>query len=130
MRDDDDTARTILATLQAAVDSRDLDRMTALFTPDGVLVGTRRYNLGPTRLREYLREEVVAREESLFWDLPQLDVFLRSDDAIGFCGDGEIAVISTGGSEERFPFRLTIVASGAGTRWRIHHFHGSLPSAN
>jgi uncharacterized protein (TIGR02246 family) len=126
----DDTAGEILATLQAALDSRDLDRMTGLFTPDAVLVGTRRYNVGTNAVREYLREEVVAREESLFWDLPQLDVFLRGDEAIGFSGEGEIAVISPGESEERFPFRLTIVATRIGDRWRIHHFHGSLPSAN
>jgi uncharacterized protein (TIGR02246 family) len=123
-------AREILRSLQAAVDAKDLDRMTALFHDDGVLVGTRLYNHGAGAIREYLREEVVAIEESLFWDLPQLDVFLRSDSAIGFSGDGQITVTSPEGGALHFPFRLTIVAEETGGRWLIRQFHGSLPSVS
>ena len=37
-----DDARAVLAALQEATDSRDLDRLAGLFAPDAVLVGTSR----------------------------------------------------------------------------------------
>jgi uncharacterized protein (TIGR02246 family) len=125
---DGDTAREILATLQAAVDAKDLDGMTELFHVDGVLVGTRLYNHGSEAIRAYLREEVMQTEEGLFWDLPDLDVVLRTADAIGFSGDGRITVTSPDGDASHFPFRLTVVAERGDPGWLIRHFHGSLPS--
>jgi ketosteroid isomerase-like protein len=127
---DREIAREILKTLQAAVDAKDLDRMTGLFPADGVLVGTRLYNLGGAAVRDYLTEEVVAIKESLCWDLPRLDVFLRTDHAIGFSGEGRITVTSPDTGALHFPFRLTIVAEETGRGWLIRHFHGSLPSVN
>jgi uncharacterized protein (TIGR02246 family) len=126
---DEVLARTILETLQTAVDAKDLDRMTGLFHSDGVLIGTRLYNRGAEAIRAYLDEEVVGVEESLFWDLPVLDIFLRTGDAIGFSGDGRITVTPPVGSALAFPFRLAIVAEHADGRWLIRQFHGSLPSA-
>jgi uncharacterized protein (TIGR02246 family) len=125
---DGDTAREILAALQAAVDAKDLDGMTELFHVDGVLVGTRLYNPGADAIRAYLREEVVQMEEALFWDLPDLDVFLRTAEAIGFSGDGQITVTSPDGDASHFAFRLTVVAEQGDHGWLIRHFHGSLPS--
>jgi hypothetical protein len=87
------------------------------------------YNRGAEAIRAYLDEEVVGVEESLFWDLPVLDIFLRTGDAIGFSGDGRITVTPPVGSALAFPFRLAIVAEHADGRWLIRQFHGSLPSA-
>jgi ketosteroid isomerase-like protein len=124
-----DVARTLLGELQAAVDAKDVDQMMRLFHPDGVLVGTRLYNRGPAAIRAYLLQEVVRMEESLFWDLPELDRFLDAGDAIGFSGDGRISVTSPDG-DAHFPFRLTVVAERTEDTWLVRHFHGSLPSAN
>ena len=69
-------------------------------------------------------------EDSLFWDLPELDVFLRTGETIGFSGDGRITVTSPEGDALHFPFRLTVVAERSDAGWLIRQFHGSLPSAN
>jgi ketosteroid isomerase-like protein len=127
---DDDLARRILGTLQDAVSAQDLDRMTALLHRDAVLIGTKLYSTGADAVREYLRQEVVDIDASLYWDLPDLDVFLSRPDAIGFSGDGRITVTSPAGDVVQFPFRLTVVAEQADDAWLIRLFHGSLPSAN
>jgi ketosteroid isomerase-like protein len=127
---DADVARTILTRLQDAVTAKDLDRMMSLLDPAAVLVGTRLYNEGAAAIREYLSHEVADIEESLLWVLPELDVFVRTDDVIGFAGDGAIRVLPPSGDEMTFQFRLTIVARETAGRWSIVHFHGSLPSLN
>jgi len=123
-------AREILLMLQAAVDAKDLDGLVALFPADGVLVGTRLYNHGTAEIRAYLDEEVVQKEDGLFWDLPELDVFLDTAEVVGFSGDGRITVTSPEGDAVHFPFRLTVVAERSGVGWMVRQFHGSLPSAN
>jgi ketosteroid isomerase-like protein len=123
-------AREILLMLQAAVDAQDLDGLVALFHADGVLVGTRLYNHGTVEIRAYLDEEVVQKEDALFWDLPELDVFLDTGEVVGFSGDGRITVTSPEGDAVHFPFRLTVVAERSEGGWLVRQFHGSLPSAN
>jgi uncharacterized protein (TIGR02246 family) len=122
----EESARAVVAQLQSALDDRDLARLVGFFHPDGILIGTSAYNQGADEIRAYLTL-VMDQEESVRWDLTQVDTFLEEGPVIGFAGDGEI-VVTGPDAEERLPFRLSIVAErGEADRWLIRHFHGSLP---
>jgi hypothetical protein len=54
----------------------------------------------------------MARDENVFC--------FAALGTVGFDGDSE---------DERDTFRLTCVAVGDGSRWRLRHFHGSAPQA-
>lgn len=120
------TARTVVDRLQAAVDTHDPDAMAACFAPDAVLVGTTRYNAGDLAVRRYLG--LVATGELLRWHLETYDVFVSTPDLLGFAAEGEVEWRDADGAG-RDPFRLTVVASLDGGDWRIRHFHGSLPGS-
>ncbi len=117
------TARHVVAELQAAVDSHDADAMTRCFASDPVLIGTAGYSSGDAAVRQYL--EAVATIELLRWHLDTYDVYLSTPDVLGFAAEGEVEWRDTDGADRK-PFRLTIVAVADGPHWRIQHFHGSL----
>ena len=120
------TAREVVALLQAAVDSRDVDRLTALFDDDAVLIGTAAYNHGPEAVRAYLAA-VVGQPGSLRWDLAEVHVVLQTSDLLGFTAVGQV-VFTEDGVDDAAPFRLAVTARRTPAGWRLLSFHGSLPS--
>src|SRR5689334_22910325 len=128
---DVETARSVVAMLQAAVDeaigTRNPDPLVACFAEDAVLAGTGRYNVGPDAVRDYLTA-VADGNNRLHWHLGHHDVFLATDDVIGFGAEGEIEWADDEESA-RDPFRLTVVARETDEGWRVLHFHGSVPQS-
>jgi uncharacterized protein (TIGR02246 family) len=125
------TARDVVAMLQHGVDTaiaeHDPAPVLACFTDDPVLVGTSRYNRGAEAAHVYL-QALATGTTTLRWHLGRCDVFLDTDDLIGFGAEGEVEWADDDGAG-RDPFRLTIVAERSGDRWRVRHFHGSLPES-
>src|SRR4051812_48066474 len=119
-------ARSVLDSLQAAVDSRDAHRLMAMFGEPAVLIGTSGDGRGPDGLRNYLTA-VVTQPESLRWDWREVLPFHESADTIGFAAFGEI-VVSDGAIERRAPIRASVLAVRIDQGWQLKHFHGSIPS--
>lgn len=119
-------ARSILDTLQAAVDGRDPEALLALFDEQAVLIGT----AGDGRTRETVREYLTAvatQPASLRWEWQEIVPFHESGEALGFAAFGEI-VVTDGRGEHRSPIRATIFAARSPDGWRLRQFHGSIPS--
>src|SRR3954447_2021502 len=121
-----DRARSVLESLQAAVDSREPERLVGLFAEPGVLIGTSGDGRDAAGLRDYLTE-VATQPESLRWDWQDVVPFHDEPDLLAFDAFGEI-VVTSGTAEQRAPIRASLVATPADSGWRIKHFHGSIPS--
>lgn len=120
------TARAILADLQAAVDSRDLDRLDDLFDEEAVLLGTSAHNLDRGDVRAYLKL-VAEQPGALRWEFGDVRVFHDAEATLGIVAIGDV-VIAEEGEEARAPFRLTLLAVESDRGWRLRQFHGSIPS--
>ncbi len=120
----DDSARAILARLQAAVDSHDLEVLEELFDERSVLIGTSGDGRTPEGLRNYL--EGVAAGPPFRWDWREVVAFHETEGELGFAAFGEISFVEDGVARHE-PIRLTLFAVAAGDRWVIRQFHGSIP---
>lgn len=114
------TEREILDELQAAVDSRDVDRLVALFDEPALLIGT----AGDGRDREGLVRYLtgVATGEPFRWEWKEIVPFHREETSLGFAAFGEVVA-----GEWREPIRATVLAAETPAGWRIRAFHGSIP---
>ena len=119
-------ARAVLASLQAAVDGRDVEVLDALFDERAVLIGTSGDARDRDAVRGYLTA-IVTQPQSLRWDWDEVVPFHDDGESIGFAAFGEI-VVTDGDREDRAPIRATLLAVRAPGGWRIRHFHGSIPS--
>jgi SnoaL-like protein len=119
-------AHSILRALQAAVDARDVDALTALFDLPAVLIGTAGDGRNPDALRSYLTA-VATQPASLRWEWREIVPFYEGVDALGFAAFGDIVVADATG-ERSAPIRLTVFAVRTAERWRVRQFHGSIPS--
>jgi ketosteroid isomerase-like protein len=111
-----DDARELLRRLQAAIDARDRDALTALFHEDAVLIGTSADARDRDAVVAYLT--AVTEGDPFRWEYT--DVVPFHDD--GFAAFGEV-VVETSDGEMRAPFRLTIVVVDG----LLRSFHGSIP---
>jgi hypothetical protein len=107
-----DEAWAILRELQAGIDGRDREALTALFHEDAVLIGTTAHAPNREAVVQYLA--AVVEGEPFRWEYSEVVPF--HDD--GFAAFGEIVA-----GELRAPFRVTIVAVDG----QIRSFHGSIP---
>src|SRR3954453_20071113 len=98
-----DRARSVLESLQAAVDSREPERLIGLFAEPGVLIGTSGDGRDRTGLRSYLTE-VATQPESLRWDWHDVVPFHDEPDLLAFAAFGDV-VVSDGTIEQRAPIR-------------------------
>jgi uncharacterized protein (TIGR02246 family) len=119
-------AKSILRALQAAVDARDADALVALFDDRAVLIGGAGDGRDAEGLRRYLTA-VATQADALRWEWSDVVPFLQESRRLGFAAFGDI-VLSQGRTERRAPIRVTVVAVGSPDGWRLHHFHGSIPS--
>jgi ketosteroid isomerase-like protein len=125
---DEQIARELLAELQDAVVARDVDWLSQIFDDDVALFGTGGENLDREQSLQYLRR-VVALDDVIRWDWTRVRPLTSGSGVVSF------AVVGTVGfegwsDEQRQAFRLTCVAVNDGTRWRLRHFHGSVPEQN
>ena len=128
MTDPEQVARAILGGLQDAVADRDRSKVAELFDDDVVLFGTAAENLDRDQTMAYL-ERVLAQDGTIRWSWDRVIPVFHVPSAVAF------AVVGTVGFEDalgrslgqRDSFRLTCVAVARDGRWRLRHFHGSVP---
>jgi ketosteroid isomerase-like protein len=128
MTDAEQVARGILAELQDGFAARDLAAVTALLDDDAVVFGTAAENLDGEQSRSYVAG-MLGRDGTVRWSWDRVVPVLIETTALSF------AVVGTVGFEDpqggalgaRQPFRLTCVAVRQDGKWRLRHFHGSVP---
>jgi ketosteroid isomerase-like protein len=118
-------ARSILAELQQAASARDTDALLDLLTGDVVLFGTVAANLDRTSSEAYI-QLLMAQDATIAWDWETVQVVDERPGAVTFVALGTVGLSSDPG---RDPIRLTCLAVDDGDRWRLRHFHGSVPQA-
>ena len=118
----------LLAELQSAVTARDLDRLEALFDDETVLFGTAAANLDREQTLSYLRA-VVGQEGTIRWVFDDVVPLVSEPGVLCFAAVGTVGFDDETGQPDgdRDPFRLTCVAVQRDGRWRLRHFHGSVP---
>ena len=128
--DGDTIAHRLLEELQEAVTAKDVDRLLALFSDDPVLFGTTAANLDRQQTRRYL-EMVVDQDGFIRWDFQDVVTLVSSPGLVSFAAVGTVGFDDATGraTGRRDAFRLTCVAVEEGDRWRLRHFHGSVPQA-
>lgn len=128
MLDTEKAAREVLADLQDAVAAKDLDRLTRLFDDDVVLFGTAAANLDRHQTLSYLAR-VVAQEGIIRWAWDRVAILASEPQMLAFAVVGSVGLENLLGQPvgNRGDFRLTCVVVEQKGRWRIRHFHGSVP---
>ena len=128
MTDGEEAARGILDELQDAITARDLDRLARLFDDDVALFGTAAANVDRAATLAYLAR-VVDQDATIRWGWEQVVPLVSQRDVLAFAVVGSVGLDAVDGNPlgERQPFRLTCVAVADGERWRLRHFHGSIP---
>lgn len=126
MRDEEQTARQILDDLQTAVASKDLDRVAALLDDDVVVFGTAAANLGLEQTTSYLAA-LLQLDGTVRWGWDQVLPLASEPGLLVFAVLGTVGVDDGEGAADADPFRLTCVAVLRDHRWRLRHFHGSIP---
>jgi hypothetical protein len=121
-----DEARSVLRALQDLIDARDLDGLLDFFDR-GVLIGSSGDGRDRDGVRRYL-DAVVHQPGRLRWEWAEVIPFHSTDDVLGFAAFGDVVVVEND-SEWRKPIRMTGLAVRDGGRWRLRHFHGSIPFA-
>jgi uncharacterized protein (TIGR02246 family) len=128
MTDPETTAGGILRELQDAIAAKDLDWLARLFADDVVVFGTAAESFDRSQTMAYLAR-VVAQEGTIRWEWNRVAPLVSVPGLLSF------AVVGTVGFDDevrksdgdRYAFRLTCVAVEEGGRWRLRHFHGSVP---
>jgi hypothetical protein len=128
MTDAEQVARGILAELQDGFVAHDLAAVTALLDDEVVVFGTAAESLDAEQSRDYVAR-MVAQDGAVRWSWDLVVPVLFETTVLSF------AVLGTVGFEDaqgravgvRQPFRLTCVAVVRDGKWRLRHFHGSVP---
>jgi uncharacterized protein (TIGR02246 family) len=118
-------ARELLTALQDAVAAKDLDKVSSIFDDDVAVFGTGSANLDRAESIAYLTQ-VLAQDGVIRWDWVRVRPLVSTDDVLCFAVVGTVGL--DGWAEaDRDDFRLTCVAVKDKERWRLRHFHGSVP---
>jgi uncharacterized protein (TIGR02246 family) len=128
MTDAETKIRSILDQLQAAVRAKDLDALSELFDDDIVLFGTAAANMNRHETTSYLTQ-LIAQEGTIRWEWDTVVPLLDESGLLAFAVLGTVGLDDQDGRPEgqRDLFRLTGVAVERDARWRLMHFHGSVP---
>jgi ketosteroid isomerase-like protein len=128
MTNPEQTARVILEELQNAVAAKDLDGLGRLVSDDVVFFGTAEANLDRDQTMAYLARE-MAREGIIRWEWNRVAILASAPGFLSFAALGIVVIENPAGlpDGDRAVFRLTCVAVREDDRWRLRHFHGSMP---
>lgn len=118
-------ARALLDELQDAVAAKDAERLAQIFDEDVAVFGTARANLDRDDSMAYL-ERVLAQDDVIRWDWTRVRPLVEEPTVLCFAVVGSVGFEGAAISD-RDDFRLSCVAVNDGVRWRIRHFHGSVP---
>ena len=119
-------AQALLSQFEAGIAERDLTSLAELCTDDVVLFGSSRANFGPKEVGDYLR--LVAESNTVRWLLDRWSVLHHDDAHLLAAAEGQVE-FDDGTGAERSDFRLTLWLVRDDERWRLSHFHGSVPEA-
>jgi hypothetical protein len=122
--DAESAARAILTELQECMVTKDRDRFDRLIDDECVLFGTAAANLDRDQTMAYVGP-LVEQAATIRWGWDTVLPMVSEPGLLCF------AVVGTVGLEGGEPseFRLTCVAVQHRGRWRLRHFHGSVPEA-
>ncbi|GAA3837112.1 SgcJ/EcaC family oxidoreductase [Nocardioides panacisoli] len=125
---EEQSARDLLDALQDAVANKNLDAVLELFDEDAVVFGTAAASVGAEEVRGYLTR-VLEQEGTVRWEWDHVVPLLSDATVLAFAVVGTVGFDNEAGAaaEDRDPFRLTCVAVRSKGRWRLRHFHGSVP---
>lgn len=123
-------ARDVLARLQKAVASKDVESVAELFDDEVVLFGTAAESMSREQAFEYLAA-VVAQEGTVRWGWDQVAIVAAGPDLLCFAVVGSVGLDKPDGQPagDRDAFRATLVAAKRDDVWRLRHFHGSVPQS-
>jgi ketosteroid isomerase-like protein len=116
------TARAILTELQACFADSDVDRFGRLMDDECVLFGTIAANLDRDQTMAYVGP-LVEQQATIRWGWDTVVPLVSEPDLLCFAVVGSVGLDDGG----RSVFRLTCVAERNQGRWRLRHFHGSVP---
>lgn len=130
MSDAEAKIRSLLDELQLGVAAKDLDTLVALFDDEVVLFGTAGTNIDRREAISYLAR-VVAQQGTIRWQWDTVLPLVDESRLLVFAVVGTVGLESAAGGadEQRDEFRMTAVAVNRDGRWRLTHFHGSVPDA-
>jgi hypothetical protein len=128
MVDLEQTARGILAQLQDAFLGKEVAEVVALLDDEVVLFGSASQSIGARQARAYV-ERVLDQEGSIRWGWDQVVPLLDGPGVLVFAVVGTVGFEDAQGGPlgDRDPFRMTCIAVGGDSGWRLRHFHGSVP---
>ena len=131
MTDAEMKIRSLLDELQVGVAAKDLDALSALFDDDVVLFGTAAANVDRREAIAYLTR-VVAQQGTIRWQWDRVFPLVDESRLLVFAVVGTVGLENADGrlDGQRDVFRLTAVASNHDGRWRLSHFHGSVPEGD
>jgi SnoaL-like domain len=130
MADAEQVAQGILAELQDGFAARDLAAVTRLLDDEVVVFGTAAENLDVEQSRDYIAR-MMAQDGVVRWGWDRVVPLLFETTVLAF------AVVGTVGFQDaqgrvlgaRHAFRLTCLAVLLDGKWRLRHFHGSVPQS-
>lgn len=122
-------SRALLGALQEAVAAKDLAAVTDLFDDGIALFGSGGESVGLPDATAYVAR-VLEGDEVLRWGWEQVLPLYDVPGVLVFAVIGTVGFDGPDGrpTEERDRFRLTCLAVEREGRWRLRHFHGSIPA--
>ena len=130
MVDPEVVARGILTELQDGFAAHDLAAVTALLDDEVVVFGAGGEGLDPEQSRAYVAR-MMAPEVTVRWSWDRVIPVLTDATVLSFAVRGTVGFDDAHGRPlgARQPFRLTCIAVLRDGKWRLRHFHGSVPQS-
>ena len=123
-------ARGILADLQDGFAAHDLAAVTRLLDDEVVVFGAAGEGLDGEQSRAYVAR-MMAPEVTVRWSWDRVIPVLTDATVLSFAVRGTVGFDDAHGRPlgARQPFRLTCIAVLRDGKWRLRHFHGSVPQS-
>ena len=130
MTDADQVARGILSQLQLGFAAHDLAVVMGLLDDEVVVFGAGGQGLDAEQSKDYV-SRMLAQGGVVRWGWDRVLPVLAEPTVLVFAVVGTVGFDDAQGRAlgERSPFRLTCVAVLRDGRWRLRHFHGSVPQS-
>ena len=130
MTDADQVARGILSQLQLGFAAHDLAVVMGLLDDEVVVFGAGGQGLDAEQSKDYV-SRMLAQGGVVRWGWDRVLPVLAEPTVLVFAVVGTVGFDDAQGRPlgERSPFRLTCVAVLRDGRWRLRHFHGSVPQS-
>ena len=128
--DTEEVARGILSQLQLGFAAHDRAAVMRLLDDEVVVFGAAGQGLDAEHSKDYV-SGMLAQDGVVRWGWDRVVPVLTEPTVLVFAVVGTVGFDDAQGRAlgERSPFRLTCVAVLRDERWRLRHFHGSVPQS-